>query len=113
MNRTVRLELPNAAARVQVAGQVVLALAIACGTGPLAGERLRRSVEVAAAAATGALVIEAVAERGSLELMFSATPEDGWGDRALLILEPHGAVRTASGVGVHVRRPSLQRAPDV
>ena len=113
MNRTVRLELSNAAPRVRVAGQVVLALALTCGTGPLAGERLRRSVEAAAATATGALVIDAVAERGSLDLELSASPEDGWADRALPFLESHGAVRTPSGIRLHVQRPSLQRAPDV
>lgn len=113
MNRTVKLELSNAAARAPVAGQVVLALAIGCGTGPLAGERLRRSVEAAAAAATGGLVIDAEAARGRLELELTASPEDGWADRALAILEPHGAVRTPSGVAIHVGRPSLQRASDV
>ncbi len=113
MNRTVTLELANAAARAPVAGQVVLALAIACGAGPVAAERLRRSAEAAAAAAPGALTIRAEAERGALELAFSAVPDDGWADRAFPILEPHGAVRTPSGVDVHVRRPSLRRAPDV
>ena len=113
MNRTVRLNLSNAAARAPVAGQVVLALAVACGAGPLAGERLRRSVEAAAAVATGGLAIDAVAERGSLHLAFSASPDDGWADRALPILELHDAVRTASGLSVDVLRPSLQRASDV
>jgi hypothetical protein len=113
VKRTVRLELANAAGQAPVAGQVVLALAIACGTGPLAAERLRRSAEAAAAAATGALTIHAEAQRGALELAFSAVPEDGWGDRAFLILEPHGAVRTPAGVDVRVERPSLHRAPDV
>jgi hypothetical protein len=96
-----------------VAGQVVLALAVACGAGPLAGERLRRSVEAAAAVATGGLAIDAVAERGALHLAFSASPDDGWADRALPILELHGAVRTASGLSLDVVRPSLQRASDV
>jgi len=113
MDRTVRLELANAAARAPVAGQVVLALALTCGTGPLAGERLRRSTEAAAGVATGALTIDAFAERGSLRLAFTASPEDGWADRAFPILEPHGAVRTASGLDVRVTRPSLRHTPDV
>lgn len=113
MNRTVRLELSNAAASAPVAGQVVLALAVGCGTGPLAAERLRSSVDAAAALATGVLVIDGVAGRGSLELVFSVSPDDGWADRALAILEPHGAVRTPAGVGVQVRRAPLQRAADV
>jgi len=113
VNRTVKLELANAAARAPVAGQVVLALAIACGTGPLAAERLRRSAEAAASAATGGLTIRAEARRGALELAFSAVPEDGWADRAFPILEPHGAVRTPAGVDVRVEHPSLHRAPDV
>lgn len=113
MNRTVRLELANAADRVPVAGQVVLALAIRCGLGPLAGERLRRSVEAAALVATGALTIHAESRRGALDLTFSAAPDDGWADRALPILEPHGAVRTPDGVDLRVERPSLHRAADV
>jgi hypothetical protein len=113
VKRTVRLELANAAARAPVAGQVVLALAIACGTGPLAAERLRRSAEAAAAAATGGLTIHAEAQRGALELTFSAVPEDGWADRALPLLEPHGAVRTPAGVDLRVERPALHRASDV
>lgn len=113
MNRTVRLELPNAAARSAVAGQVVLALAIACGTGPLAGERLRRSVEAVAAEAAGALVIDAVAERGELDLVISASPDDGWGDRAASMLDAHGAERTAAGVRLQVRRAALSRVADV
>jgi hypothetical protein len=113
VNRTVRLELVNAAGQAQVAGQVVLALAIACGTGPLAAERLRRSAEAAAAAATGGLTIHAEAQRGKLELAFSAVPEDGWADRAFPILEPHGAVRTPDGIDIRVERPALHRAPDV
>jgi hypothetical protein len=113
VKRTVRLELANAAARAPVAGQVVLALALACGTGPLAAERLRRSAEAAAAATTGGLTIQANAQRGALELEFSAVPEDGWAERVLPILEPHGAVRTPAGVDVRVQRPSLHRAPDV
>ena len=113
MNRTVRLELPNAASRARVAGQVVFALAMACGAGPLAGERLRRSSEEAARAATGALTIHAEARRGALDLAFSAVPEDGWADRALPILEPHGAVRTPAGIDVHVARPALRRVADV
>jgi hypothetical protein len=113
VNRTVRLELANAAARAPVAGQVVLALAIVCGTGPLAGERLRRSAEAAARAATGGLTIHAEARRGALELAFSAVPDDGWADRAFPILEPHGAVRTPAGLAVHVQRPSLHRTADV
>jgi hypothetical protein len=113
MNRTVRLELPRAAERAAVAGQVVLALAIACGAGPLPGERLRRAVEAIAGAAGGALTIDAVAERGSLELAFTATPDGGWADRAVAMLEPHGAVRTPSGVEVRVYRALLRRMPDV
>ncbi len=113
MNRTVRLELANAAAGAPVAGHVVLALAIACGTGPLAGERLRRSAEAAALAATGALTIHAEARRGALDLSFSAAQDDGWAERALPILEPHGAVRTPAGVDLRVERPSLHRAADV
>jgi hypothetical protein len=113
LNRTVRLELPNAAARSPVAGQVVLALAIACGAGPLAGERLRRSVQAAAAETTGALVIDAVAERGMLDLMFAATPDDGWADRATALLGHHGAVRTPGGVELRVQRASLFRVADV
>jgi hypothetical protein len=113
VNRTVRLELAKAAERAAVAGQVVLALAIACGAGPLAGERLRRSVEAVAREASGALTIDALAERGSLELAFTATPEDGWADRAVAMLEPHGAVRTPSGVEVRVYRALLRRVPDV
>jgi hypothetical protein len=113
VNRTVTLKLANAAARAPVAGQVVLALAIACGAGPLAAERLRRSAEAAAAAATGGLTIRAEAEPGALELAFSAVADDGWADRAFPILEPHGAVRTPSGVGVHLRRAPLHRVPDV
>jgi hypothetical protein len=113
MNRTVRLELPNAAARSPVAGQVVLALAIACGSGPLAGERLRRSVEAAAAEAGGALVIDAVAERGALDLAFSAAPDDGWADRAAVLMAQHGAVRTPAGVELRVQRASLFRVVDV
>ena len=96
-----------------MAGQVVLALALACGMGPLAAERLRRSVEAAAAAATGGLTIHAESQRGALELTFSAAPDDGWADRALPILEPHGAVRTPAGVDLRVERPSLHRAADV
>jgi hypothetical protein len=113
MNRTVRLDLPNAAARAPVAGQVVLALAIACGTGPLAGERLRRSVEAVAADSAGALAIAAVAERGELDLTISASPDDGWADRAASFLEPHGAERTADGVRVRLRRTALSRVADV
>jgi hypothetical protein len=113
VNRTVRLELPNAAARAAVAGQVVLALAIACGTGPLAGERLRRSVEAAAAEAPGALTVEAVAERGSLELELSAAPDEGWADRAASLLEPHRATRTSAGVQVRVLRAALRPVLDV
>jgi hypothetical protein len=113
MNRTVRLDLSNAAAQAAVAGQVVLALAVACGAGPLAGERLRRSVEAAAAVATGRLAVDAVAERGSLHLAFEASPDDGWADRALPILHGHDAVRTASGLSIDVLRPSLQRTSDV
>ena len=113
MNRTVRLELANAAVRAPVAGQVVLALAIASGVGPLASERLRRSVEAAAGVATGALTIDAVAEQGSLQLALTAVPHDGWADQAFSILEPHGAVQTASGLDVHVKRAELHRAPDV
>jgi hypothetical protein len=113
VNRTVRLELANAAASAPVAGQVVLALAIACGTGPLAGERLRRSAEAAARVAPGALTIHAEVQRGALELAFSAVPDDGWADRAFPVLEPHGAVRTPAGVDVCVERPALHRAPDV
>jgi hypothetical protein len=113
VNRTVRLELPNAAVRAPVAGQVVLALAIACGTGPLAGERLRRSVEAVAADAAGALTIDAIAERGELDLMLIASPDDGWADRAASMLEAHGAQRTAGGVRVRVRRTSLSPVVDV
>jgi hypothetical protein len=113
VNRTVRLELPNAAERAQVAGQVALALAIACGMGPLTGERLRRSVEAAAAQAVGALTLDAVAQRGWLELALVATPDDGWADRAVAILEPHGAVRTPSGLEVRVQRAPLRRVADV
>ena len=113
MNRTVRLELPNAAARSPVAGQVVLALAIACGAGPVAGERLRRSVQAAAAAAPGSLAINAVAERGSLDLTFSADPDEGWADRATQLLAQHGAVRTEDGVELRVERTSLFRVADV
>ena len=113
MNRTVVLELPNAAGRRRVAGQVVLALAIACGTGPLAGERLRRSIESVAAEAAGTLTIDAVAERGSLDLSLSASPDAGWADRAASLLETHGAVRTAGGVRIQVRRTALSRVPDV
>jgi hypothetical protein len=113
VNRTVRLELANAAASAPVAGHVVLALAIACGTGPLAGERLRRSAVAAARAAPGALTIHAEVQRGALELAFSAVPDDGWVDRAFPVLEPHGAVRTPAGVDVCVERPALHRAPDV
>ena len=111
MNRTVRLELTNAAGRAPVAGQVVLALAIACGTGPLAAERLRRSAEAAAAAATGGLTIHAEAQRGALALAFSAAPEDGWADRAFPILEPHGAVRTPAGVDVRAGAPVTPSRP--
>jgi hypothetical protein len=113
VNRTVLLELPNAARRARVAGQVVLALAIACGTGPLAGERLRRSIEAVAAEAAGALTIAAVAQRGSLDLSLSASPNDGWADRAAALLEPHGAVRTVDGVRLQVRRTALSRVADV
>jgi len=113
VNRTVRLELPNAAVRAPVAGQVVLALAISCGTGPLAGERLRRSVEAVAADTAGALTIDAVAERGELDLALSASPDDGWADRAAAMLEIHGAQRTADGVRVRVRRSALSRVADV
>lgn len=105
--------MANAAASAPVAGQVVLALAIACGTGPLAAERLRRSAEAAARAATGSLTIHAEAQRGALELAFSAASDNGWADRAFAILEPHGAVRTPAGVEVCVERPALHRAPDV
>jgi hypothetical protein len=105
--------LANAAARASVAGHVVLALAITCGTGPLAAERLRRSAEAAARAATGSLTIHAEAQRGALELAFSAVPDDGWADRAFAILESHGAVRTPAGVEVCVERPALHRLPDV
>lgn len=113
MNRTVRLELPNAARRSSVAGQVVVALAITCGTGPLAGERLRRSVEAVAALAPGALVIDAVADRGSLDLSLEALPDDGWADQAAAMLEHHGAVRTPCGVRVQVRRTALSGVADV
>jgi hypothetical protein len=113
VKRTVRLELANAAARAPVAGQVVLALAMACGTGPLAAERLRRSAEAAAAAATGGLTIHAEVLRGALELGFSAVPDNGWADHVLAIFEPHGAVRVPTGVDVRVERPSLHRTPDV
>jgi hypothetical protein len=113
VNRTVRLELPNAAGRAPVAGQVVLALAIACGAGPLAGERLRRSVETSVSEAPGALVIDAVAERGSLDLALSADPDDGWADGAALALAGHGALRTPRGVELRVQRASLFRVPDV
>ena len=113
MNRTVRLELPNAAGRSPVAGQVVLALAIACGAGPLAGERLRRAGPAAAADAPGARVIDAVAERGSLDLALSAAPDAGWADRAAAVLAGHGAVRTPRGVELRVERASLFRVPDV
>ena len=91
----------------------MLALAIACGTGPLAGERLRRSAEAAAAETAGALTIQAEARRGGFDLAFSAVPDDGWADRAFPILEPHGAVRTPAGVDVCVERSALRRAPDV
>jgi hypothetical protein len=113
VNRTVRLELPNAAVRPRVAGQVVLALAVACGTGPLAAERLRRSMEAAAAETAGALTIEAVAARGELDLALSASPDEGWADRAASMLEAHGAQRTAEGVRVRVRRTALSRVADV
>jgi hypothetical protein len=113
MNRTVRLDLPNAGRRAPVAGQVVLALAIACGTGPLAGERLRRSVEAVAAEAAGALAIEAVAERGRLELALWASPDDGWADRAVARLDQYNAERTPAGVAVSVQRAPLRRVPDV
>jgi hypothetical protein len=113
VNRTVRLELPNASARSPVAGQVVLALAIACGTGPLAAERLRRSMEAVAAEAGGALTIDAVAERGELDLALSASPDDGWADRAAAMLEAHGAERTGGGVRMRVRRAALSRMADV
>jgi hypothetical protein len=113
MNRTVRLDLPNAAARTPVAGQVVLALAVACGTGPLAGERLRRSVEAVAAEAPGALRIEAAAERGRLELALEASPDDGWADRATARLGQYGAERTPAGVTLYVHRAALRRVPDV
>jgi hypothetical protein len=113
VNRTVRLELPNAARRSPVAGQVVLALAIACGAGPLAGERLRRSVEASVAEAPGAFVIDALAEHGSLDLALSADPDDGWADRAALALAGHGAVRTSRGVELRVQRASLFRVADV
>ncbi len=113
MNRTVRLALPNAARRAPVAGQVVLALAIACGTGPLAGERLRRAVEGVAAEAEGALTIDAVAERGRLELALTAAPDDGWADRALARLGQYDTERTPAGIMVRVQRASLRRVPDV
>jgi predicted TPR repeat methyltransferase len=113
VNRTVRLELPNAARRASVAGQVVLALAITCGTGPLAGERLRRSVEAVAAIAAGSLVIDAVADRGSLDLLLAASPDEGWADQAASLLEHHGAVRTPGGVRVQVQRTALFRVADV
>jgi hypothetical protein len=113
MNRTVRLTLPNAAGRAPVAGQVALALAIACGTGPLAGERLRRAVEGVAAAAEGALTMDAVAERGRLELALTASPDDGWSDRALAQLRQYDARRTPAGISVRVQRAPLHRAPDV
>jgi hypothetical protein len=113
VNRTVRLELPNAAARPRVAGQVVLALAVSCGTGPLAGERLRRSIEAVAGEAVAALTIVAVAERGELDLALSASPDEGWADRAASMLEAHGAQRTAEGVRLRVRRTALSRVADV
>jgi hypothetical protein len=113
MSPTARLELSNAAAQAPVAGQVVLALGVGWGAGPLAAERLRRSVEAAVARATGALVIDAVVDGGSLELALSASPEDGWADRALAILEPHGAVRTPAGIRVRVGLAPLRRASDV
>jgi hypothetical protein len=113
MNRTVRLTLPNAARRAPVAGQVVLALAIACGTGPLAGERLRRAVEGVAAEAQGSLLIDALAERGRLELALAATPDDGWADRALARLGQYETERTPAGITVRVQRAALRRVPDV
>lgn len=113
MNRTVRLELPNPARRAPVAGHVVLALAIASGTGPLVGERLRRAVQRVAAEAEGVLTIDAIAERGRLELELSASPDGGWADRAVARLDQYDVERTPKGVAVRVHRASLRRVPDV
>ena len=91
----------------------MLALAIACGTGPLAGERLRRAIETIAAEAPGTLTIDAVAERGSLDLTLAASPDEGWADRAASLLDSYGAVRTADGVRVQLQRTALARVADV
>jgi hypothetical protein len=108
MNRTVTLELPNARARAAVAGHVVFALAVKCGAGLLAAERLRRSVEDAATAAPGSLRLDAAVEPGCLTLSI-ISGDRAWLERALETLAAHGAAPTGGGLelrmAVHRLRP--------
>ena len=70
-------------------------------------------MEAVAAETAGSLTIEAVAVRGELDLAISASADEGWADRAVSMLDAHGAQRTAEGVRVRVRRTALSPMADV
>ena len=110
MNRTVRLDLANAAAGAAVLGQVVLATAIRFGAGPLEAERLRCAVEAAARATDGGLRCETHEARGAATLVLTAA-DDGWAARAVELLASHRASTTVDGVTIELRRSPLHAVP--